>query len=78
MAVSPKGRNTPKRVSWQAGHITLNNGAMQSLLETLSDAEADTPKSRELESAIHQSLLEDIENFWLTAWLKNRIHKLSP
>ncbi|NQY04400.1 MAG: hypothetical protein HRT76_14270 [Halieaceae bacterium] len=51
---------------------------MQSLLETLSDAEADTPKSRELESAIHQSLLEDIENFWLTAWLKNRIHKLSP
>lgn len=43
------------------------------LLDIVWDAGADTDESRSLGIRIHESLLADSTNFWLTAWLKNRI-----
>ncbi len=46
------------------------------LLDTLSEAGADTQESRELAETIHQTLLDSSNNFWLSAWLKHQIHTL--
>ncbi len=46
------------------------------LLDTIRDAGADGEESRALGTDIHRSLLEQSDNFWLSAWLKNQIGQL--
>ena len=46
------------------------------LLDIIRDAGADTAASRELGIKVHQALLEQSENFWLSAWLKNQVRLL--
>lgn len=43
------------------------------LLDMIRDAGAETAASRELCSAVHRSLLESSDNFWLSSWLRNQL-----
>jgi alkyl sulfatase BDS1-like metallo-beta-lactamase superfamily hydrolase len=47
------------------------------LLDIVRDAGADSDDSRQLCIAVHQALLENSENFWLSSWLNNQIKLLS-
>ena len=46
------------------------------LLDMIRDAGADSAASRELCSAVHRSLLESSDNFWLSSWLRNQLRLL--
>ena len=43
------------------------------LLDIVRDAGADTPESRALGVEVHEALLGQSENFWLSSWLKHQI-----
>ncbi|MEH6586688.1 MAG: alkyl sulfatase dimerization domain-containing protein [Halioglobus sp.] len=42
------------------------------LLDIIGDAGADTAQSRELGRKVHETLLVQTDNFWLSSWLKNQ------
>jgi alkyl sulfatase BDS1-like metallo-beta-lactamase superfamily hydrolase len=46
------------------------------LLDIVRGAGADTAASRQLGVEVHQSLLAESENFWLSSWLKNQVKSL--
>jgi alkyl sulfatase BDS1-like metallo-beta-lactamase superfamily hydrolase len=46
------------------------------LLDVIHDADADTTESRALGARIHEALLQETDNFWLSSWLKNEIKGL--
>lgn len=46
------------------------------LLDIIRDAGADTAQSKALGIEIHQSLLQQTDNFWLSAWLNNQVRLL--
>lgn len=46
------------------------------LLDTIRDGGAESADSRALGVEVHQALLEQSENFWLSSWLKNQIKLL--
>ena len=46
------------------------------LLDIIRDAGEDNDASRRLGTEVHESLLEESENFWLSSWLKNQVKLL--
>lgn len=46
------------------------------LLDIIRDADADTTESRTLGARVHETLLKQTDNFWLSSWLKNEIKRL--
>ena len=46
------------------------------LLDIVLGAQPDHPAARQVAIAVHESLLADSGNFWLSAWLKRRIETL--
>ena len=46
------------------------------LLDIIREAGAETAHSRERAVRVHQRLLEQTDNFWLSSWLKNQIQLL--
>ena len=47
------------------------------LLDIIRDAGEDTAASRELGGEVHQALLQETDNFWLSSWLRNQVRLLS-
>ena len=47
------------------------------LLDILTSEQRQMPNARAVALAAHQALLQDSDNFWLSAWLKNQIKVLS-
>ena len=43
------------------------------LLDVIRNADADTAASRQLYVRVHESLLDDSDNFWLSSWLEHQI-----
>ena len=60
----------------RARHAAGEHEQALHLLDTVRDAGADTAASFELGIAVHEALLEQSENFWLSAWLKHQIKQL--
>ncbi len=46
------------------------------LIDVLHEAGAESQESRALSMTVHEALLEQSDNFWLSAWLKHQIHTL--
>ena len=46
------------------------------LLDVIRDAGAESSASRQLGIEVHESLLQESENFWLSSWLKNQVKQL--
>lgn len=46
------------------------------LLDIVRDAGAETEQSQELGARVHQRLLDDSNNFWLSAWLRHQLRML--
>lgn len=47
------------------------------LLDIIRDSGADCTQSRQLGIKVHQAMLQDTDNFWLSSWLKNQVRLLT-
>lgn len=47
------------------------------LLDIIHNANADSEESRQLGAQVHEVLLEQSTNFWLSSWLENQVTRLS-